>query len=77
MYLYLSPLSKLPIQTICICGYLEPLSAVLCSALLFHKTMLSLQKMGAIFILVDSIFAECGDSLKQKTVASLLIKLYS
>ena len=27
-YLYFSPLSRLPVQTVAVCGYLEPLSAV-------------------------------------------------
>lgn len=33
-YLYFSPLSPLPVQTVAICGYLEPLSAVFFAAFL-------------------------------------------
>ena len=36
-YLYFSALSKLPVQTVAVCGYLEPLSAVVFSALLLGE----------------------------------------
>ncbi len=38
-YLYFSPLSRLPVQTVAICGYLEPLSAVVFSAILLNEQM--------------------------------------
>jgi len=36
-YLYFSPLSQLPVQTVAVCGYFEPLSAVVFAALLLGK----------------------------------------
>lgn len=50
-FLYFSPLSKLPAQTIAICGYLEPLSAVAFSiALLGEPLSLALAAGGALII---------------------------
>lgn len=57
-YLYFSSLSQLPVQTVAICGYLEPLSAVLFSALLLHETLLPIQIIGAICILGGAVCSE-------------------
>ena len=46
-----------PLSTIC--GYLEPLSAVLFSVLLLKEIMLPIQIIGAIMILGGAIFGEC------------------
>ena len=50
-FLYFSSISSLPAQTVSVCGYLEPLSAVLFSVLILHETMLPLQILGAVLIL--------------------------
>ncbi|MBQ3279382.1 MAG: EamA family transporter [Clostridia bacterium] len=50
-WLYFSPLSKLPVQTVAICGYLEPLSAVVFAALLLGESMNALQIIGAVCII--------------------------
>lgn len=50
-YLYFSPLSKLPVQTVAVCGYLEPLSAVVFAAILLDEKMTALQIIGAICII--------------------------
>ncbi|NMB13632.1 MAG: EamA family transporter [Gallicola sp.] len=57
-YLYFSPLSKIPAQTIAISGYLEPLSAVLLSVLILRERMLPVQIIGAVFILGGAILGE-------------------
>lgn len=57
-YLYFSSIGNLPVQTVAICGYLEPLSAVLFSVLLLKETMLPMQIIGAILILGGAIFSE-------------------
>lgn len=54
-FLYFSSISSLPAQTVAVCGYLEPLSAVLFSALILHETMLPLQILGATLILGGSL----------------------
>lgn len=65
-YFYFSSIGKLPVQTVAICGYLEPLSAVVCSVIFLHETMLPLQIIGAIFIIGGAVFGECFK--KQETL---------
>ncbi|MDO5846368.1 MAG: DMT family transporter [Methanocorpusculum sp.] len=50
-YLYFSTIGRLPIQSVSILGYLEPLSAVVFSVLLLGEGMLPLQVLGAVLIL--------------------------
>jgi len=57
-YFYFSPLDKLPVQTVAVCGYLEPLSAVVFSALLLNEKMTSIQVVGAILIIGGAMFGE-------------------
>lgn len=57
-YLYFSPLSKLPVQTVAICGYLEPLSAVVFAAVLLGERMTPLQIIGAICIIGGAMIGE-------------------
>ena len=57
-YLYFSAIGHLPIQTVAICGYLEPLSAVIFSVLLLRETIVPIQIFGAVLILGGAIFAE-------------------
>lgn len=57
-YLYFSPLDKLPVQTVAVCGYLEPLSAVVFSSLLLNEKMTSIQIVGAILIIGGAMFGE-------------------
>ena len=57
-YFYFSSIGRLPVQTVAICGYLEPLSAVVFSVLFLHETMQLIQILGAVFILGGAIFGE-------------------
>lgn len=57
-YFYFSSIGKLPIQTVAICGYLEPLSAVLFSVVFLKEIMLPMQIMGAILIIGGAIYGE-------------------
>lgn len=54
-YLYFSSIGKLSSQTVAICGYIEPLSAVLFSVLLLHETLTPLEILGAVLILGGAI----------------------
>lgn len=58
-YCYFSAIGSLPAQTVAICGYLEPLSAVLLSVLILHETMSPLQIAGAVLIIGGAVFGEC------------------
>jgi len=63
-YLYFSPLAKLPVQTVAVCGYLEPLSAVVFAALLLGETMTAIQIVGAICIIGGAMIGELIKSRK-------------
>ena len=57
-YFYFSSIGQLPVQTVAVCGYLEPLSAVVFSVLLLHESMSPLQAAGAVLVLGGAIFSE-------------------
>ena len=57
-YLYFSPLAKLPVQTVAVCGYLEPLSAVVFAALLLGEKMTLIQIIGAACIIGGAMIGE-------------------
>ena len=60
-YLYFSPLSELPVQTVAVCGYLEPLSAVVFATLLLGETMSAFQYIGAVCIIGGAMIGELID----------------
>lgn len=55
-YFYFSSIGALPVQTVAICGYLEPLSAVLFSVFLLDESMSLLQILGAALIIGGALF---------------------
>jgi drug/metabolite transporter (DMT)-like permease len=62
-YFYFSSIGSLPVQTVAICGYLEPLSAVVFSVIFLHESMTVAQVAGAALILGGAAFAELSSSL--------------
>lgn len=58
-YFYFSSISNLPVQSVAICGYLEPLSAVLLSVLVLRETMLPMQIIGTVLIIGGAVWGEC------------------
>ncbi|MCI6738086.1 MAG: EamA family transporter [Intestinibacter sp.] len=65
-YLYFSSICELPVQTVAVCGYLEPLSAVVFSVLILGEVMSLPQIIGAVMIICGAIFVECCDLLFAK-----------
>jgi len=63
-YLYFSSIGKISVQTVAICGYLEPLSAVLFSVIFLNENLLPMQIIGAVLIIGGAIFSE---GVKTKT----------
>lgn len=57
-YLYFSAIGKLPAQTVSTCGYLEPLSAVLMSAVFLGERLIIPQIIGTVLILSGAAFGE-------------------
>lgn len=60
-YFYFSSIGKLKVQTVAICGYLEPLSAVLFSVIFLKEEMLIVQIIGAVLIIGGAM---CGELIK-------------
>ena len=57
-YFYFSSIGHLPVQTVAICGYLEPLSALLLSTVLLGERLSLVQALGALLILGGAAFGE-------------------
>ncbi len=62
-YFYFSSICKLKVQTVAICGYLEPLSAVLFSVVFLKEMMLPMQMIGAALIISGAM---CGEIKKER-----------
>ena len=56
--LYFSAVAKLPVQTVAVVGYLEPLSAVVFSVVLLGEAVTPVRLMGAALIIGGAIFCE-------------------
>lgn len=56
--LYFSAVAKLPVQTVAVVGYLEPLSAVVFSAVLLGEAITPVRLMGAALIIGGAIFCK-------------------
>ncbi len=67
-YFYFSSIGKLKAQTVAICGYLEPLSAVLFSTLFLKEVMLPFQIAGAVLIIGG---ATIGELVKKDGIKTL------
>lgn len=61
-YLYFSCMSGLSVQTISICGYLEPVSSVFLSMLILHEVMMPVQWVGAVLIIGSAVWSEYRQS---------------
>lgn len=57
-YFYFSSIGRLPVQTVAVCGYLEPLSAVIFAALFLDEHLSALQLTGAALIIGGAAFSE-------------------
>ncbi|MBQ2679498.1 MAG: EamA family transporter [Firmicutes bacterium] len=62
-WLYFSSIGDLPVQTVAILGYIEPLSAVLFSAALLGERMAAIQIAGVVLIIGGAVL---GTALKDK-----------
>ena len=65
-YCYFSSIGSLPVQTVAICGYLEPLSAVVFSVVLLHETMTPLQALGAAAVVGGAILGTLAPQNKSR-----------
>ena len=56
--LYFSGLQKLPGQSVALISYIDPVSALVFSALILHESMTVLQIIGAVFIIGGAMLGE-------------------
>lgn len=63
--LYFSAVQKLPGQSIALCSYIDPLSALLFSAIFLDERLTMIQILGAIFILGGAAYGEFADRRKE------------
>lgn len=61
-FLYFSSIGRLPVQTVAVCGYLEPLSAVVLATLILGEPMSAVQLAGAVLIVGGAAFCELSGS---------------
>lgn len=66
-YFYFSSIGRLPVQTVAVCGYLEPLSAVLFAMLFLNERMTPIQMTGAALIIGGAAFCELFHRRGSKT----------
>ena len=71
-YFYFSSIGDLPVQTVAILGYLEPLSALFYSATFLGEALSSLQLIGAVLILGGAAF---GELFRKKQVLGLSVRV--
>jgi drug/metabolite transporter (DMT)-like permease len=67
-YLYFSAMQYLPAQTVSICGYLEPFSALIFAAVFLGEILSLLQILGAVLILGGVVFAELCPLFHKKRI---------
>ena len=57
-WLYFSEIARLPVMTVSILGYLEPLAAVLFAVVLLHERLSVFEAVGAVLILAGAAASE-------------------
>ncbi len=65
-YLYFSSIGSLPVQSVAICGYIEPLSAVVFSLIILKESLNLSQIIGAVLIIGGAVFSETVKSKKEQ-----------
>ncbi len=65
-FFYFSSIGRIPVQSVAIIGYLEPLSAVIFSITLLRETMAWYQIIGTVCILCGALFTEVWPIFHQK-----------
>ncbi len=61
-YMFFSAVATLPVQTVAIGGYLEPLSAVMFSVLILNESMNFIQLIGIVLLLIGLIVCQLNQS---------------
>lgn len=62
-YLYFSSIGALPAQSVAVCDYLEPLSAVVLATVFLGETLAPAQVVGGILIVCGALVSELGEGV--------------
>ncbi len=65
-YLYFSSIGGIPVQSVSILGYIEPLSALIFSVVLLKEEFILIQIIGAILILSGAVFSNIKINCKKE-----------
>lgn len=65
-YFYFSTIGKLKAQTVAVCGYIEPISAVVLSAVLLGETLSIVQIVGAVLVIAGAAGAELFPGMRHR-----------
>ncbi len=65
-YLYFSSIGSIPVQSVSILGYIEPLSALIFSVVLLKEEFVFIQIIGAILILSGAVFSNIKINCKKE-----------
>ncbi len=65
-YLYFSSIGSIPVQSVSILGYIEPLSALIFSVLFLKEEFILIQIIGAILILSGAVFSNIKINCKKE-----------
>lgn len=65
-FLYFSKLEKLPVQSVSVLGYIEPLSAVVLSVIVLNESMNVVQIIGAVLVIGGAVYAEMAGIVTNK-----------
>ena len=57
-WLYFSSMNQLPARTVALCGYIDPISALLFSAVFLNEHLTVIQLIGAVFVLAGAILGQ-------------------
>ena len=68
-FLYFSKLEKLPVQSVSVLGYIEPLSAVVLSVIVLNESMNVVQIIGAVLVIGGAVYAEMAGIVTNKNNA--------
>jgi drug/metabolite transporter (DMT)-like permease len=65
-YFYFSSIQHLPAQTVSICGYMEPFSALVFAAIFLGEVLTLMQIVGAVLLLGGIVFSELYPALRRQ-----------
>ncbi len=68
--MYFGSMEKIRPQTIALFSYIDPVTALILSAVILHEKLTLLSIIGAVLILGAAVWGEVGDSIKGKAASS-------